>query len=259
MDARKRKRVVQDLGQEERGKDHSPTHEALYGTTWYACVVVREVPAGTKVLFTEDRSTMLIPTPDTPTHLRALPLPNQPSGEEGGVANGIDSDDKDGEEEDHLGVSEEDMLEAKRALTEIAESETAEEMAKKEAKRERDRERRRAKKAAKSRSRASAASAISDGDAEILIEVQQENPKKPGSLSFERYEAYKAARTLEEMLSLGGVRGDFKHDVNKGFITVVTGHRQPQSPPPPPKAQKPKAQQQQPQQQQLLLPPPPPL
>ena len=67
----------------------------------------------------------------------------------------------------------------------------AEEMAKKEAKRERDRERRRAKKAAKSRSRASAASAISDGDAEILIEVQQENPKKPGSLSFERYEAYK--------------------------------------------------------------------
>ena len=72
-------------------EDHPPTQlEALYGDTWYSCVVVKEVPAGKKVLFTKDQSTMVIPSQDTCTHLRAR-LSDEPSGEERAVGSSTDS------------------------------------------------------------------------------------------------------------------------------------------------------------------------
>ena len=72
-------------------EDHPPTQlEALYGDTWYSCVVVKEVPAGKKVLFTKDQSTMVIPSQDTCTHLRAR-LSDEPSAEERAVGSSTDS------------------------------------------------------------------------------------------------------------------------------------------------------------------------
>ena len=50
------------------------------------------------------------------------------------------------------------------------------------------------------------------------IVIQQDNPKKPGSKSYDRYEKYKKATTLDEMLDLGGSRGDIFFDMERGFI-----------------------------------------
>jgi hypothetical protein len=52
------------------------------------------------------------------------------------------------------------------------------------------------------------------------LEFLQVNPKRVDTKSYERYEAYKAATSLEEMLSLGGTRADYKHDRKKGFIRL---------------------------------------
>ena len=56
---------------------------------------------------------------------------------------------------------------------------------------------------------------------DVRIRVQQDNPKRPGSLSFRRFEAYKAATTKGELISLGGTSSDFSHDVDRGFIVVL--------------------------------------
>lgn len=40
------------------------------------------------------------------------------------------------------------------------------------------------------------------------VEYQQDNPKRPGTKSHKLYEAYKQAKTLREMLKLGGRRAD---------------------------------------------------
>ena len=50
------------------------------------------------------------------------------------------------------------------------------------------------------------------------MEFLQENPKRQGSQSHGRYERYKAAKTLEEMLDLGGTRGDIYYDMARGYI-----------------------------------------
>ena len=59
---------------------------------------------------------------------------------------------------------------------------------------------------------------VSDG-----IHIEQENPKRAGTASYERYERYKTASTLEEMLQLGGTRADYKYDMAKGFLVVLQG------------------------------------
>ena len=48
--------------------------------------------------------------------------------------------------------------------------------------------------------------------------VQQDNPKK--NMSADRYERYKAARTLQQVLDLGGSRGDIANDMLRGYIVV---------------------------------------
>ena len=56
---------------------------------------------------------------------------------------------------------------------------------------------------------------------ERACRVQQRNPKTPGTKCFARYESYKSARTLGEVLSLGGLREDVHFDIAKGYITCV--------------------------------------
>ena len=51
--------------------------------------------------------------------------------------------------------------------------------------------------------------------------VQQENPKK--NMSADRYERYKAARTLQEVLDLGGSRGDIGNDMLRGSRAAFRG------------------------------------
>lgn len=57
------------------------------------------------------------------------------------------------------------------------------------------------------------------------VKFRQANPKVSGSKSFSRYEKYKKAATLAQVLSLGGTRGDIKNDVDKGFVVFTDGHR----------------------------------
>ena len=53
---------------------------------------------------------------------------------------------------------------------------------------------------------------------EARCRVQQENPKSGASEA--RYEKYKAARTLGEIIKLGGSRGDIGNDMLRGYIVV---------------------------------------
>ena len=51
------------------------------------------------------------------------------------------------------------------------------------------------------------------------IHFKMTNPKKLGSKSYERYEIYKTATTLKEMLSLGGKYADMKYDYEHEYFS----------------------------------------
>ena len=51
------------------------------------------------------------------------------------------------------------------------------------------------------------------------IAFAQQNPKRPDSASYKRYEAYKAATCGDQVLELGGSKSDVLHDYKKGFLT----------------------------------------
>ena len=58
---------------------------------------------------------------------------------------------------------------------------------------------------------------------DVQIEyVAQANPKRKGSKAWARYNRYKSARTKREMFDLGGTKGDFKWDLNKGYVRVLS-------------------------------------
>ena len=57
---------------------------------------------------------------------------------------------------------------------------------------------------------------IADEYLSCACRVQQDNPKR--QKSGERYERYKAARTLRQVLDLGGSRADIAHDMVRGYI-----------------------------------------
>lgn len=59
-------------------------------------------------------------------------------------------------------------------------------------------------------------------DASTPVVWQQTNPKKSGSASWLRYEAYKAAKTLGEAKALGALRDDVRWDAARGFVTITT-------------------------------------
>ncbi len=46
------------------------------------------------------------------------------------------------------------------------------------------------------------------------------NPKREGSKSRDRYEAYRSATTVEEYIAAGGTFGDLKYDAEHGFLSV---------------------------------------
>lgn len=50
------------------------------------------------------------------------------------------------------------------------------------------------------------------------LSYQQANPKRPGSLSWFRYEKYKSATTVQDALSKGMKRADLKFDFERGFV-----------------------------------------
>jgi hypothetical protein len=49
---------------------------------------------------------------------------------------------------------------------------------------------------------------------------QQDNPKRVGSASHDRYERYKGANTVAEALELGASRNDITWDLARGFVVV---------------------------------------
>eukprot|EP00435_Cladocopium_sp_Y103_P007783 s963_g2.t1 len=55
-------------------------------------------------------------------------------------------------------------------------------------------------------------------DDQTKIWYAQENPKRPGSGSRDRYESYKHATTVGEALQMGSYKADLKHDFNRGFL-----------------------------------------
>ena len=55
-------------------------------------------------------------------------------------------------------------------------------------------------------------------DSKAPVKLQQENPKERTSKSWIRYDNYKKATTFDEILQLGGVRGDIYNDMEKGFL-----------------------------------------
>ena len=53
------------------------------------------------------------------------------------------------------------------------------------------------------------------------IRVQQDNPKRFGSKSHQRFDAYKSAKTKQQFLDLGGTTADFAYDVSKGYVVLI--------------------------------------
>ena len=51
------------------------------------------------------------------------------------------------------------------------------------------------------------------------IKLLQENPKR--GMSFERYEVYKKAKTIDEFFELGGSTGDVKYDIDLGYLKIL--------------------------------------
>lgn len=54
---------------------------------------------------------------------------------------------------------------------------------------------------------------------ETPIAYKSENPKRSGSQAQQRYDKYKAAKTVGEAVRLGASRGDIQNDMDKGFCT----------------------------------------
>ena len=52
------------------------------------------------------------------------------------------------------------------------------------------------------------------------FKICQNNPKRPGTASYLRYEMYKSANTKNEFHLLGGTSADLLWDRKKGYITV---------------------------------------
>jgi len=52
------------------------------------------------------------------------------------------------------------------------------------------------------------------------IKYLQENPKKKGTQSWDRYEKYKVATNYDEFVRLGGPKKDLKFDIEKGYLTL---------------------------------------
>jgi hypothetical protein len=57
----------------------------------------------------------------------------------------------------------------------------------------------------------------------MQMRYEQNNPKNGGSASYDRYETYKAGRTVAEALKLGAKSADIPYDYSRGYITFPDG------------------------------------
>lgn len=57
------------------------------------------------------------------------------------------------------------------------------------------------------------------------IDIPLENPRRLGTKTFARYEAYKGAKTVREALDRGACMGDLTRDLRKGFISLIDEKR----------------------------------
>ena len=57
-------------------------------------------------------------------------------------------------------------------------------------------------------------------DKSLKIDILQDNPKKRGSKAHQRYERYKSAKTIQQLLDLGGTMGDVHWDIKRKFIRL---------------------------------------
>ena len=64
------------------------------------------------------------------------------------------------------------------------------------------------------------AAAPATGDARKLTNWQQPNPKKAGSASAARYDAYAGSSTVAEFLAAGGTVADLRWDEAHNFVKV---------------------------------------
>ena len=56
-------------------------------------------------------------------------------------------------------------------------------------------------------------------DANVPVIIQQENPKRGDSQ--DRYEKYKGAKTMRELIDFGATRGDIRWDLDRGFVKLA--------------------------------------
>ena len=56
-------------------------------------------------------------------------------------------------------------------------------------------------------------------DARIRVLVS-ENPKRPGTASYDRFNLYNSSETVGQFLENGGTKGDLDWDTKKGFIVI---------------------------------------
>ena len=54
-----------------------------------------------------------------------------------------------------------------------------------------------------------------------IVLLAKENPKRPGSKSFARFELYQHFNTTDEYLKNGGYAADLLWDADRGFIKLV--------------------------------------
>ena len=56
---------------------------------------------------------------------------------------------------------------------------------------------------------------------DVTIEYNQTNPKQKSSKSYQRYENYKSATTIDEAKKLGATLGDMENDYKKGLLKII--------------------------------------
>lgn len=55
----------------------------------------------------------------------------------------------------------------------------------------------------------------------IIMIVAGENPKRKGTLAFNRFNLYRNGMTVGEYIAAGGRSGDVNYDVAAGYITIT--------------------------------------
>jgi len=66
------------------------------------------------------------------------------------------------------------------------------------------------------------------------ISWDQRNPKRVGTKSFERYENYKSAKSIQQAIDIGATMGDLKWDLERHYLKLHDPILKPTDEPAPP-------------------------